>query len=188
MGRGDAYTQQDYRSGMLNIDANICRLRAVEPTDVEVMYLWENDVEVWRVSGTTAPLSREQLLNFIEQQRYDIYATRQMRLIIEVEGIAVGALDLFDFDPQHARVGIGILIYAQEQRRKGYARAAIEAVKSYGRTTLCLHQLWATVAEDNLPSIALFEGCGFKCCGTRREWLRQPNGEFLDERFYQLIL
>lgn len=173
---------------MLSIDSDICRLRAVEPADVEVMYLWENDIDVWRVSGTTSPLSREQLLNFIEQQQYDIYATRQMRLIIDVEGVAVGAIDLFDFDPRHARLGIGILIYAPEQRRKGYARAAIEAVKSYARTTLGLHQLWATMAEDNLPSIALFESCGFECCGTRREWLHRANGEFIGEKFYQLIL
>ena len=115
-----------------------CRLRALEPSDIELMYLWENDPEVWRVGGTTSPLSLQRLAQFIEEQSYDLYATKQMRLIIEAEGIAVGTLDIVDFDPQHLRFGIGILVYAPEARGKGYARAAIEAVKRYARETLAL--------------------------------------------------
>ena len=65
------------------------RLRALEPADIEVVYRWENDPAIWRVSGTMAPLSRERIARFIEEQSYDIYATRGMRLVIEVEGIAV---------------------------------------------------------------------------------------------------
>lgn len=165
---------------------NICHLRAVEPSDLELMYLWENDREVWRVSGNTAPLSRERLAQFIEEQNYDIYATRQMRLIIEAEGSAVGTLDIFDFDPQHLRFGIGILIYAQEDRRRGYAHAAIESLKEYARDTLGVKQIWAGVAENNRASISLFEGCGFELCGTRRAWLRTADG-YIDQREYQFI-
>lgn len=164
-----------------------CSLRAVESADVELLYLWENDPTVWRVSGTTAPLSREVLAAFVENQHYDLYATRQMRLIIEVEGIAVGTLDIVEFDPQHLRFGIGILIYAPEARRKGYAHSAIEAIKVYARETLCLKQIWASVAEDNTPSIALFEGCGFEPCGRRKAWLRRAEG-YIDQLEYQCIL
>ena len=163
------------------------RLRALEPSDIESMYLWENDPEVWRVGGTTAPLSLERIAQFVEEQNYDLYATKQMRLIIETEGIAVGTIDIIDFDPQHLRFGIGILIYAPEARRKGYARAAIEAVKSYARETLALKQIWASVAEDNEASIALFEGCGFELCGRRKAWLRRHDG-YLDQLEYQCIL
>ncbi|MBR5206585.1 MAG: GNAT family N-acetyltransferase [Alistipes sp.] len=164
----------------------ICHLRAVEPQDLELMYVWENDREVWRVSGNVAPLSRNRLAQFIEEQNYDIYATRQMRLIIEAEGIAVGTLDIFDFDPQHLRFGIGILVYGAEDRRRGYARAAIEAIKRYGRETLGVKQIWAGIAENNPASIALFEACGFERCGTRRAWLRTTDG-FIDQHEYQVI-
>lgn len=164
-----------------------CRLRALEPSDIELMYLWENDPEVWRVGGTTSPLSLQRLAQFIEEQSYDLYATKQMRLIIEAEGIAVGTLDIVDFDPQHLRFGIGILVYAPKARGKGYARAAIEAVKRYARETLALKQIWASVAEDNGASIALFESCGFALCGRRKAWLRRPNG-YIDQLEYQFIL
>ena len=164
-----------------------CRLRALEPSDIELMYLWENDPAVWRVGGTTSPLSLQRLAQFIEEQSYDLYATKQMRLIIEAEGIAVGTLDIVDFDPQHLRFGIGILVYAPEARGKGYARAAIEAVKRYARETLALKQIWASVAEDNEASIALFEGCGFELCGRRKAWLRRHNG-YIAQLEYQCML
>lgn len=164
-----------------------CRLRAMERGDVELLYMWENDPQVWRVSGSVAPVSRERLLQFIEEQTYDLYATRQMRLVIDVEGVAVGSVDIFDFDPQHLRFGVGVLIYAPEDRCRGYARMAIEQVKEYALNTLNLKQIWATVAEDNVASRALFEGCGFGLCGQRRAWLNR-GGEFVDELEYQCLL
>lgn len=163
------------------------RLRALEPSDLEVLYIWENDPDVWRVSGTLSPISRERLAHFIEEQSYDIYTTRQMRLIIEAEGMIVGSLDIFDFDPQHRRLGIGILIYEDDYRRKGYAKEVIIEVVKYGRNTLDLKQIWATIAVDNIASIALFESCGFTKCAHRKEWLNR-GGEFIDELEYQLIL
>lgn len=165
----------------------ILRLRAMEPSDVELLYAWENDRSVWRVSGTMTPLSRERIAQFIAEQSYDLYATRQMRLIIEVEGVAVGSADIFEFDPYNLRFGIGILIYASEHRRRGYARAAIEQLKEYGRESLGIHQIWAEVAADNAASIALFEECGFEVCGRHREWLRRGE-EFIDQLDYQLLL
>ena len=145
----------------------------MEPSDLELLYLWENDTEVWRVSGNCGPVSRERLQHFIEEQNYDIYATRQMRLIIESNGMAIGTLDIIDFDPQNSRFGIGILIYANENRRMGFARSAIEAIKEYGRTTLFVNQIWASVAKDNIASLELFRGCGLEECGRRKAWLRR---------------
>ena len=99
----------------------------------------------------------------------------------------VGSIDIFDFDPQHCRFGIGILIYEESDRRKGYAKEAIEAIVEYGHNTLNLKQIWATIAVDNIASIALFESCGFSKCAHRKEWINR-GGEFIDELEYQLIL
>jgi diamine N-acetyltransferase len=172
---------------MFNIDAGACRLRALEPSDVELMYIMENDPEVWRVSGTLAPISRERLVHFIEEQNYDIYATKQMRLAVDVEGVMVGSVDIFDFDPLNCRFGVGVIIYGADCRRRGYARMAIEAVKIYARETLFVKQIWAGVAADNAASLALFEACGFEMCGRRREWLRRANG-YVDEVEFQCLL
>lgn len=162
-------------------------LRALEPSDLEVLYLWENDPDVWRVSGTLAPVSRDRLARFISEQSYDIYATRQMRLIVDVDGVMVGSVDIFDFEPLHRRFGVGILIYADEHRRRGYASRVIELIKEYARNALDLKQIWVTVDEDNGASIALFESCGFVLSARRREWVNRA-GVFIDELEYQCIL
>jgi len=88
-------------------------LRPLEPEDLDLLYIWENDVNIWKVSNTLAPFSRYILKQYIEESYKDIYESKQLRLIIQDEqGIPVGAVDLFDFDPYHARAGVGILIYA----------------------------------------------------------------------------
>ena len=162
-------------------------LRAIEPADLEMLYHWENDPAVWRVSGTMAPISRDRLARFISEQVYDLYATRQMRLMVDVDNVAVGCVDIFDFEPLHRRFGIGILIYADEHRRRGYARRVIDMVKEYARNTLDLRQIWVTIDEDNPASVALFEGCGFQLSARRREWINR-GGKFIDELEYQCFL
>jgi diamine N-acetyltransferase len=172
----------------VNIEGTICRLRALEPEDIEPMYGWENDTEVWRVSGSVAPFSRNVLRRLIDEQQFDIYATRQMRLVIEcaTSGQAVGAVDLFEFDPQHRRAGVGIII-SPEYRRKGYAIDALRVLERYATEVLRLHQLWCSVGANNVASRRLFLRAGYSECGVRREWILTPDGAE-DEILFQKII
>lgn len=173
------------------------------------MYRWENDPAVWRVSGTTAPFSRHALERFVEEQRFDIFQTRQQRLIIETldrspddrehcgatnakhsapnGSCAIGALDLFEFDPLNRRAGIGILIHPADARRKGYATDAVETGCRYASKVLGLHQLWCNVGATNTASLALFRSAGFVEIGTKHDWLWTPDG-YEDEILFQRIL
>lgn len=99
----------------------------------------------------------------------------------------VGALDLFEFDPQHRRAGIGILIHDPAHRGKGFAADALDVVCRYARTVLGLHQLWCNVGADNTASLALFRRAGFAETGRKREWQWTPDG-FRDEIMMQKIL
>lgn len=174
----------------MNIEGVICRLRALEPQDVDVLYSWENDTALWRVSGTMAPFSRHSLMRFIEEQQYDIYASRQQRLVIEAdvdgEARAVGAIDLFDFDPQNLRAGVGVVV-SVEHRERGYAKDALNILERYAKEVLCMHQLWCSIGADNDASIRLFQGAGFVECGRRREWILTADGA-IDEILMQKIL
>ena len=127
----------------MNLEGRTTRLRALEPGDIDLMYAWENDTAVWSVSGTLAPFSRHTLERFIQEQQFDIFQTRQQRLVIEtLGGIPVGALDFFELDPINRRAGIGILIHDDALRGKGYASDAVETACRYAREVLNLHQLW----------------------------------------------
>lgn len=171
----------------MNIEGKTSRLRALEPTDVDVLYRWENDLTQWRVSGALAPFSRHTLLRLIEEQQFDIYATRQQRFIIEnLDGEIVGAVDLLEFDPQNLRAGIGIII-DKNIRRQGYAKDALTALERYCKEVLHLHQLWCSVTDDNIASKALFRSAGYKQAGIRKEWIL-IDAEWHDELIFQKIL
>ena len=171
----------------MNIEGNLCRLRALEPEDLDAMYGWENDTDSWRVSGTVAPFSRHVLSRLIDEQQFDIYATRQMRLVIEtLDGSAVGAVDMFEFDPQNLRAGVGIII-APPFRKQGFALDALQTLERYVRDVLRMHQLWCSIGADNEASLVLFKKAGYAECGCRKEWILTPNGA-IDEVLMQKLL
>lgn len=172
----------------MNIEGTICRLRALEPEDLDAMYGWENDTDVWRASGTVAPFSRHVLSRLIDEQQFDIYATRQMRLVVECKATSevVGAVDLFEFDPQNRRAGIGIII-TPPYRQQGLALDALATVEKYAHETLHLHQLWCSVGADNVASLRLFRRAKYEECGRRREWILTLDGA-TDEVLMQKIL
>ncbi|MGE4586781.1 MAG: GNAT family N-acetyltransferase [Mangrovibacterium sp.] len=163
-------------------------LRPLEPEDLDFLYLWENDPDVWKVSNTLTPFSRYILKQYISESHRDLFDIRQLRLIIEdLSGNTAGAIDLFDYDPFHLRAGIGILIYAETDRRKGLASDALELISRYARETLGLHQLYANIMDNNPGSRMLFKKAGFKLSGIKKDWLRTA-GSWNDELLMQKML
>ncbi len=164
------------------------RLRAVEPEDLELLYLWENDETNWRQSNTLVPYSRYILKKYIAGSRKSIYETGQLRLMIEVlpGERTIGTIDLYDFDHYHKRAGVGILIADPADRKRGYASAALTCLISYAFDTLGLHQLWCNILDNNSESKHLFTGHGFVICGSRKEWIRVTGG-YETEHLLQLI-
>jgi diamine N-acetyltransferase len=167
-------------------------LRALEPEDIEVLYRWENDPEIWRVSNAHAPYSRYILEKYIESSHLDIYEAKQLRLMIDVKENGnmkprpVGTIDLFDFDPYHNRAGIGILIGEKTDRRKGFANLALKLFIEYGFKTLQLHQLFCNITADNKSSLNLFRKNGFSITGKKKDWIKTPGG-YVEEYLLQLI-
>ena len=163
-------------------------LRAPEPEDLDLLYLWENESSIWQVSGTLTPFSRYILKQYLERAAKDIYEQKQLRLIIQLKDShrPIGAVDLFDFDPHHHRAGLGILIADPSDRRRGYAREALETVVAYCFEVLHLHQLYCNIAAGNLASINLFKEAGFRESGRKKDWIFDGR-RYQDELFFQLI-
>ena len=85
-------------------DENIL-IRALEPEDLEYLYKWENDMDLWDVSDTLTPFSHFTLKKYIENAHVDIYTSKQLRLMITRVDTQepIGLIDLYDFDPYHQR-------------------------------------------------------------------------------------
>ena len=171
----------------LAFSTDLIRLRAVEPEDADILYDWENNPDNWLVSSTLIPFSRYDIEQFAKSPNKDIYTARQLRLMIEnITNEIIGAIDLYDFEPFHRRVGVGILIAAKENRRKGFASHALKIIINYAFGTLLLKQIYCTIPENNNESLKLFETMGFELCARKLQWLQTKEG-WVDELTYQLI-
>lgn len=158
----------------MNIHDDILMLRALEPTDLDVLYRWENDADMWHTSATITPYSRKQLWDYIDTYDGDIFRTRQLRLMIEEISTnnIVGTVDLYDFDPINNRAMVGILI-DKAFRNKGYGVKSMKLLENYCNKNIGLNQLIAIVAIDNEMSFRLFKSLGYETVGVLKWWLKR---------------
>jgi len=163
------------------------KLRALEPEDLEFLFSVENNNNCWEVSGTQTPFSKYILKKYIENAHQDIYEAKQLRLvIIDIStNERIGLIDFFDFNPQHHRTGIGILIL-EKYKNKGFATQALNLSIDYSFNQLNLHQIYANILIDNTKSINLFKKLNFHEIGTKKDWI-MSEGKFKDVILFQLI-
>ena len=162
-------------------------LRALEPTDLETLYRWENDTALWAVSDTIAPYSREALWHYLQNYTGDIYAGRQLRLMVTLtkDGTAAGTVDFLNFDPLNNRAELGLFI-ATEFRGKGLGRQALDLLTSYARQHIGLRQLYVYIALDNEVCLKLFEDYGYRRVGTLQSWVKRGN-TYRDVALLQMV-
>ena len=161
-------------------------LRCAEPEDAGQIFLWENDRDIWRVSGTHVPYTRFQIEQFLLGNN-DLFSNKQLRMMIDLteSGQSIGCIDIFDYDVINQRAGLGILI-DKAFRQQGYAKAALALCIDYLFKDVMLHQVYCSIDETNLESQQLFENLRFVLSGKRKEWLKTAEG-YLDVYEYQRI-
>ena len=170
----------------MNIHTEVT-LRAIEPEDLDVLYGIENNSETWGIGCTNVPYSRYVLHEYIANASADIYADRQVRLVIEThEHEVAGIVDVVNFDPQNRRAEIGIVI-KKAFRRKGYATAALGEVARYAKTTLHIHQLYTYIDMLNEPSLSLFRKQGYTVETVMKDWL-YDGSRYRDALLMQVFL
>ena len=173
---------------MVTLQGNTIFLRALEPEDLAFIYHIENDETIWEVSNTQTPYSKFLITQYLENAHQDIYEAKQLRLAIcKNENLeAIGLIDLFDFDPKNKRAGVGIIIQNDVDRNNGFGKEALGLMINYAFHQLQLHQLYANIGTENLPSLSLFTTFGFEKIGVKKDW-NFTNNSFHDEVLLQLI-
>ena len=180
----------------MQLVGELIHLRALEPSDINRLYFWENDSSIWSVSGTLVPFSRFVLEEFVKEVHQDIYTSKQLRLIIDLKYFdeadedetsrSIGCVDLFEFDPKNRRAGVGIMIANKADRGRGYATEALHLIIDYAFEVLDVHQIYSNVRIDNENSLALFKKAGFEITGLKQDWIYEQ-GKFYDEYIMQLV-
>jgi len=172
---------------MITLKGKNIYLRALEPEDLEFIHAIENDESMWEISNTQTPYSKFLIKQYLDHAHKDIFEVKQLRLVISnYENVALGMIDLFDFDFKHKRAGVGILIKEQNDRLKGYGGEALKLLIDYSFTHLDLNQLYCNISEENDASIKLFSNQGFKKIGLKKDW-NFVNGSYKNEYLFQLI-
>ena len=97
----------------------------------------------------------------------------------------VGAVDLYDFDIRNLRAGVGVTI-EEAERKNGHALAGLQLLNDYSFKHLGLHQLYAEVPADHLPSKKLFQKAEYIACELRKEWVKGTN-KWGDVVLFQLL-
>ena len=167
---------------------DIIALRALEPTDLDTLYRWENDSRLWYASDTVAPYSRAALWQYLENYTADIYAQRQLRLMIvrSDDDTPLGTIDYLNYDPLNNRAELGLFI-SSAYRGQGYGREALSLLTCYSRDHLGLRQLYVFIAQDNEVCLKLFESYGYHRVGIITSWIKRGT-TYHDAVLLQMIL
>ena len=101
-------------------------LRALEPEDLDFIYEVENRPEHWVMTDFTVPYSRFSVRQYLPDTRCDLFADKQLRLVMALCGSHTpnGPMDLFNSQPFHRHVQVGSLV-RQEHLGKGYDQDAL---------------------------------------------------------------
>ena len=163
-------------------------LRALEPEDLDYIHAIENDQSIWELSNTVTPFSKFLIKEYLANSHKDIFEVKQLRLVIcKPNHVAIGLIDLFDFDVKSKRAGIGILIQDKSERQKGYGNEALQLLLKYCKTNIDMHQLYCNISEENKASLKLFKSHGFEIIGLKKDW-NFSNGSYKNEYLLQRIL
>ena len=169
------------------LSAKDYRLRAPELKDLDLMFELENMPELWMFGDVTGPYSKDALEDYIKRSQNDLFVDRQLRLMIEnKEGVVVGIIDLFDFNPMNSRAEVGIVVHPS-YRNQGIGTIALQLLCDFCFDYLGIHQLYAYIDVDNAACHALFKACSFEQVGQIKDWMHGARKQYRDVWLVQLI-
>ncbi len=162
------------------------KLRAVEPSDAEAHFAWNQDSDMGRnLDQVWFPASREYVRRGIEKTSAQPAEGDAFHWVIEdSQGELVGSIDSHHCDRRTGTFEYGVAV-RQEHQRKGYASEAVTLVLRCFFEELRYQKVTVHVHSDNTSSIRLHEHLGFQLEGRLRRMV-YTRGQFYDELIYGL--
>ncbi len=166
------------------IDGLKVRLRGLELADAETIHKNWNSLELRSYLASRVPNSVEEEREFIKST-WSNKKTGDLSLGIETleENKLIGTIGfgrLWSISSGSAEVGIAI--WEQEERSKGYGSEALYLLAFYAFEVLGLHRLQLHVVGFNKRAIATYKKVGYKEVGVLRE------SEYIFNKFQDMLL
>lgn len=162
----------------MNIKGKFVTLRAMERKDLPMIVEMFNDPEMEAlVVGWAFPLSLEQQEKWFENHMSD---RNDFRFVVETpEDGAVGVATLVNIDWKNRSAEHGMKLQSRDVRTKGIGTDTVMAIMRYAFDELGLHRLNGGWFPDHIVSQKLYQKCGWKPEGCRREFVYK-RGEWRD--------
>jgi len=159
-------------------------LRAIGPSDVDVMVRLHADPAVLRYLGRPAR-TRDQVVARIADEVAMVARGEAIRWAFDLDGAMVGSGGFWRWNPAHhlAEIGYDLL---PEQWGRGLVVEALRPILRYGFEHLGLHRVEANIDPANAASARVLDKLGFVREGTQREnWFYA--GAYTDTGVYGLL-
>jgi len=144
-------------------------LRPAERDDLPGFVQWLSDARTSRTLALISPLSQAH-----EERWFDQLLEQQGRdrwhfvICLLADDRALGAIELFDYDPRNGSAGLGIVIGAPDDTGHGHGYDALRALIDFGFGELRLERIWLDVYDDNERARRVYQRVGFVHEGTLR--------------------
>jgi RimJ/RimL family protein N-acetyltransferase len=163
------------------------RLRALEKKDIDVIWKWDDNPDLWVLDGTyPRPTLREQMENFFEEQAKKKGENTDLLLVIEADEKAIGVCNLHSFHTVNRICVLGIRIGDTDYWSRGYGREVILLLLDYAFRHRNVNKVCISVNSKNERAYRCYRACGFVEEGRQREqaWV---NGEYTDSVLMGLL-
>ncbi len=160
-------------------------LRSAKLEDAEIILDWENNLENWAVSSNNSPYSLIDIQMLIISLRNVRKACQARFMIIHKSSNEIlGSVDLYEIDWGNKTAGVGVLISSKKYRSKGFASEALLLLEELAINEWELKHFNAEVHLTNIPSLKLFEKCGYK----KKDGVikaKSPNGDYIETILFE---
>ncbi|GIH97794.1 GNAT family N-acetyltransferase [Planobispora siamensis] len=164
------------------LTGKLVRLRAMEPSEAETLWRWNNDPEVVRWMSEGYPESLAQITERCEDRNRNSYDNVLLGIETLDEGRLIGIVRLGDAEPEIGSAELDIYIGEKDCWGKGYGTDATREICRYGFDRMRLHSIELWVVAENEAAIRVYEKVGFSRDGRRRDAFRR------DGKWHDMIL
>lgn len=141
-------------------------IRKIDVQDVDVLYKWRNDVEIFRyLGGGYRPVSKQVQNEIVCAMIKDFEEGKAYRYIICLNDKPIGFIGLYDINKWNGTCELGIYIGEKDEWGKGYAKRACLLIENLARE-IGLRKIKLFVVEDNIPAVEMYKKLSFRTVGV----------------------
>ncbi len=162
------------------------RLRKLEPSDIDALYVVKNDPEIASMlGGFSTGYSRTDLEGWVEFHR--VAKDEALFVIADTKDRAIGHVGFYKIDHRIRSAEFAIVIGDRSTWGKGLGRACTRFAIEYGFDELNLRRIYLEVLVTNERAVKLYRSLGFVEEGRLRQ-AQWQQGKYVDVLVMGLLI